>query len=309
MRLRKGRSNIINVVQFGGPLSENDDCSVLASQMAAQGSEELHVIITQLLNVHTQRMPVSLQLSSLAIKLELAETILDPTQGLPSDCSTPLQIVTSGPARRSRPKAPVLRSVAAKSRAHTSDYTVQLHCLNRVKNVCETLVYGPMYALLPSSDTLLDFDQLDEQQQVYAAVANSLKEEQTSLLVSNKQDAKALRGLYIITASDDQEEAPMLFIKPIVGRELLLGDRTSLDTVDVPEEIQANVNRLLGKLDEVETYNPLNFSLNIERDVIASLVKLDRRDQAQKKVAAAKRSQNRSIKTKKSKIMPLSTNV
>eukprot|EP00045_Choanoeca_perplexa_P021617 m.297933 g.297933 ORF g.297933 m.297933 type:complete len:135 (+) comp86169_c0_seq1:98-502(+) len=131
------------------------------------------------------------------------------------------------------------------------------------------------------------------------------------LLVANAQDARASRGLFVITASTVAvDHPPMLFIKSVVGRELFINDRAALEPVEIPPEVQANVRRLLKKVDQIETYNPLDFHLNIEREVVASLARLDRKEQAQRKAAALKRNQaaRGTTKAKRSKIAPLKTN-
>ena len=136
-------------------------------------------------------------------------------------------------------------------------------CVLEEKGVCEAVLFGTPRILKPTSYWKLDWEDLEENQERFHAMAHCLSERKQYLLVkqSCKTDSKGRRiptTHFILLPSNQSNES--LLIKPVVTRELVMENEIeSMLSRPVRSGALKELDNTLASLSLVKEYNPLNY--------------------------------------------------
>ncbi|XP_055938161.1 meiosis 1 arrest protein-like [Argiope bruennichi] len=155
-------------------------------------------------------------------------------------------------------------------------YTLETVCVVKRDGLCESLLFGQSFVALATRCWKIDWDELERNEQHFAAIVQYLKKHNLILL------ARRLSS----PATTTEKSLPVgyfaffparnsLLIKSVASKELLM-PFSEMQTKEVPEDIEQEIGECLGNVEEKEIFNPLAVSSGLYSFLSASITKMDR---------------------------------
>ncbi|XP_028855074.1 meiosis 1 arrest protein isoform X3 [Denticeps clupeoides] len=127
----------------------------------------------------------------------------------------------------------------------------------QAEGVCESVLYGLPLLIRPTVSWQLDWDDIESNQQLFQALCHTLRARQWFLLARSEASSfpgPAISSHYVLQPS---ATLPILLLKPVVTRELLLPSSMSDFSQDPSLSTLMTVESLLMQLEEDPVFNPL----------------------------------------------------
>ncbi|KAI6645992.1 hypothetical protein LOD99_13245 [Oopsacas minuta] len=136
-------------------------------------------------------------------------------------------------------------------------------CVLEENGICESVLFGIPRVLRPTSYWKLDWEDLEDNQERFHAIAQNLSERKQYILVkqSCSIDSKGRRlpiAHYLVLPCNQSNGR--LLIKPVITRELLMENEfeTAIRQI-VSKSLMEESNNALDSLSHFKEYNPLNY--------------------------------------------------
>ncbi|XP_071956022.1 meiosis 1 arrest protein-like [Antedon mediterranea] len=177
---------------------------------------------------------------------------------------------------------PELNSFTSGSKKQSASVSVmQLTAIKlvRANGLCESIVFGMPFVLQPTLCWKLDWEELDTNQQHFAALCQHLHEKDMVLLTcqNSTHDQPSYagktpnpRGHFVILPS---EGGSSLLVKPVASKELLLPHSLSNRVDRVVSDAMEAVGSHLEKLEVCDVLNPLYYVSNLHQTLMSQLMK------------------------------------
>ncbi|XP_023214827.1 meiosis 1 arrest protein-like [Centruroides sculpturatus] len=139
-------------------------------------------------------------------------------------------------------------------------YQLQVIAIVNSSGICESLLYGQPLILIPTQCWKLDWEELENNQQIFITICQLLKQI-NSVLVA-KKDNHFCQGMSEFKTADYfllfPSENNSLLIRSACSREMLLPN-TSLEHSITSDDTTALVQGYLDVLQKLEEYNPIYY--------------------------------------------------
>lgn len=137
----------------------------------------------------------------------------------------------------------------------------------RADGVCESVLYGLPLVIRPTTCWQLDWDEMENNQNLFHALCHTLRSRDLFLLLQVEAAQKSAAGAsgpcvyshYILQPSPSLS----LLLKPVVSRELLLPCSQLVSAQDPAHHAMQTIQSCLTQLDEEFVLNPLCLSSNL----------------------------------------------
>ncbi|XP_063325094.1 meiosis 1 arrest protein [Pelmatolapia mariae] len=135
----------------------------------------------------------------------------------------------------------------------------------RADGVCESVLYGLPLVIRPTTCWQLDWDEMENNQNLFHALCHTLRSRDLFLLLQVEPAQKSAAGASGVYSHYILQPSPSLslLLKPVVSRELLLPCSQLVSAQDPAHQAMQTIQSCLTQLDEGFVLNPLSLSSNL----------------------------------------------